>query len=68
MSWEDDYEPKTELGRRLLAWRREYIKAGGKLLSQDEVLELVRENRGEAEPALDDHKEMQSPGCFPSLN
>ncbi len=43
----DGYEPRTALGRKLIELRRAYILGGGKLLSQDEVLEEVRRNRGE---------------------
>ncbi len=43
----DYYQPRTELGRKLIALRRAYILGGGKLMSQDEILDAVRHNRGE---------------------
>jgi hypothetical protein len=42
----DFYQPRTELGRKLIDLRRAYILGGGKLLSWDEVAEEVRERRG----------------------
>jgi hypothetical protein len=42
----DFYQPRTELGRKLIELRRAYILGGGKLLSWDEVSEEVRERRG----------------------
>lgn len=43
----DHYQPRTELGRKLIALRRAHIEAGGKLLTQDEILAEVRRSRGE---------------------
>ena len=43
----DHYQPKTELGRKLIELRRAYIEGGGKLMTQDEILAEVRERRGE---------------------
>jgi hypothetical protein len=40
------YEPRTEVGRRLLEARRAYIESGGKLMNWDEVDEEVRRRRG----------------------
>ena len=40
------YEPRTEIGRLALAARRAYLKAGGKLLTADEINEEVRRRRG----------------------
>ncbi|MFQ3611054.1 MAG: hypothetical protein SNJ72_06095 [Fimbriimonadales bacterium] len=45
------YQPRTELGRRLLELRRAYISKGGRLLSVDEVEEEVHSRRGGAEDA-----------------
>ena len=42
----DRYQPRTELGRQLIALRRAYIQSGGKLLSWEEIEEEVRERRG----------------------
>lgn len=42
----DTYQPRTELGRKLIELRRAYIQAGGKLLSWDEINAEVRERRG----------------------
>jgi hypothetical protein len=42
----DTYRPRTELGRKLLELRREYIHSGGKLLSWEELDEEVRQRRG----------------------
>jgi len=47
--WEDmlpNYQPKTELGEKLLALRRAYIEKGGRLLSADELEEELRARRG----------------------
>lgn len=46
----DHYQPRTELGRKLIELRRAYIEGGGKLMTQDEILAEVRRRRGE-----DDH-------------
>ena len=43
----DLYQPKTELGRKLVELRRAYIEGGGKLMTQDEILAEVRGRRGE---------------------
>lgn len=40
-----EFIPKTEFGKRLYAIRMEAIKAGMKLLSEDEVLEEVKRRR-----------------------
>ena len=40
-------KPETALGRKLLAARSEYQKAGGRLLSLDEVCQEVAARRGE---------------------
>jgi hypothetical protein len=40
-------EPRTPLGRKLLAARAEYQRAGGRLLSLDEVCQEVAARRGE---------------------
>jgi hypothetical protein len=42
----DHYQPRTELGRRLVELRRASIRDGGKLLSCDELDEEVRQRRG----------------------
>jgi hypothetical protein len=41
-----DYQPKTELGRKLLALRRAYLAAGGQLLSPAALDEELRSRRG----------------------
>ena len=43
------FMPRTPLGKRLVALRRKAIQAGMKLLTEDEVLEEVRRQRGELE-------------------
>ena len=40
-------KPQTALGRKLFAARAEYQKAGGRLLSLDEVCQEVAARRGE---------------------
>ena len=45
----DHYQPRTELGRRLIELRRAYIESGGKLMTQDEILAEVRQRRGESD-------------------
>jgi hypothetical protein len=40
-------KPQTALGRKLLAARTEYQRAGGRLLSLDEVCQEVAARRGE---------------------
>ena len=39
------FEPRSELGRTLLALRRKYVEGGGKLLTADEIMAEVRESR-----------------------
>lgn len=41
-----DYQPRTELGKRLLALRRSYVANGGRLLSADALDEELRSRRG----------------------
>ena len=45
----DHYQPRTELGRKLIELRRAYIESGGKLMTQDEILAEVRRRRGESD-------------------
>ncbi|MGI8907869.1 MAG: hypothetical protein ACR2IE_15415 [Candidatus Sumerlaeaceae bacterium] len=40
------YEPRTELGKRMLEWRRKIEASGEKLLTLEEVREEVRARRG----------------------
>ncbi len=42
----DHYQPRTELGRKLIALRGANILAGGKLLSSDELDEEIHRRRG----------------------
>lgn len=42
----DHYQPKTELGRKLIELRRAYVEGGGKRMSWDEIDAEVRERRG----------------------
>lgn len=42
----DHYQPRTELGRELIALRRAYILGGGQLLSWDELDKEMQERRG----------------------
>jgi hypothetical protein len=42
----DRYEPHTEIGHLALAARKAYLKAGGKLLTADEINAEVRRRRG----------------------
>jgi hypothetical protein len=44
---EEDFNPKSELGKQLWEIRQRAIAKGMKLLSQDEILEEVRRRRGE---------------------
>jgi len=44
----DHYQPRTELGRKLIELRRAHIESGGKLMSWDEIDAEVRERRGGA--------------------
>jgi hypothetical protein len=41
-----EYQPRTELGKRLMAIRRSYIENGGRLLNDEELAEKLREQRG----------------------
>lgn len=41
-----DYQPRTELGRKLMAARRRIVASGEKLLSRAEVSREVKERRG----------------------
>jgi hypothetical protein len=43
----DDYRPRTDLGRDLLARRRAYVRGGGKLIGWEEIEAEVAERRGE---------------------
>jgi len=45
----DIYAPKTEFGKRLVALRRKAIASGLRLLTEDEILEEVKQRRGEFE-------------------
>ncbi|NEV62355.1 hypothetical protein [Thiorhodococcus minor] len=40
------YQPRTELGRRLVELRRAHLLGGGKLLDWDEIEAEARERRG----------------------
>lgn len=40
-AWLDSLVPQTELGRVLIAARREFLRRGGRLLSADEILEML---------------------------
>lgn len=42
----EQFKPRSELGRQLLALRRKYVENGGKLLTLDEIEAEVRELRG----------------------
>lgn len=42
----DFYEPRTDLGRRLVELRRAYILGGGRLLSWEEIDAEMRGRRG----------------------
>jgi hypothetical protein len=42
----DTYQPRTELGRKLIELRRAHVQAGGKLVNWDEIDAEVRERRG----------------------
>ena len=46
----DTYQPRTELGRKLIELRRAYIQAGGKLLSWDEIDHAKRLDNDEPLP------------------
>jgi hypothetical protein len=41
-----DYQPRTELGKRLLALRQAYVASGGRLLSGEALEEELRSRRG----------------------
>jgi hypothetical protein len=41
-----DYQPRTELGRKLITARRRIVASGEKLLSRAEVSREVKERRG----------------------
>lgn len=41
-----DYQPRTELGKRLLALRQAYVASGGPLLSADALDDELRSRRG----------------------
>ncbi|CAK0778440.1 hypothetical protein CCP4SC76_650007 [Gammaproteobacteria bacterium] len=42
----DNFQPRTELGRKLIELRRIYIQNGGKLLTWDELDEEMCRRRG----------------------
>jgi len=42
----DDYQPRTDLGRDLIALRRAYVRGGGKLFSWEEIEAEVAQRRG----------------------
>ncbi|HKQ05732.1 MAG TPA: hypothetical protein VJ464_11405 [Blastocatellia bacterium] len=42
-----NYTPRTLLGEKLLALRREILSSGARLLDQDEVEKEIAERRGE---------------------
>ena len=41
-----EWKPKTETGRKLLALREKYIRAGGELLDSEGIAEELRQRRG----------------------
>ena len=41
-----DYQPRTDLGKRLLALRQAYVASGGRLLSADALDDELRSRRG----------------------
>jgi hypothetical protein len=43
---QNEYQPRTELGRKLMAARRRIVASGEKLLSRAEVSREVKERRG----------------------
>jgi hypothetical protein len=49
-----DFEPKTELGRKLLEIRRRYIDAGGELLDEAGLEREIAERRGSVVYVQDD--------------
>lgn len=40
------YQPRTELGKRLLALRQAYVESGGRLLTAEALDEELRSRRG----------------------
>jgi hypothetical protein len=42
----DYYQSRTELGKKLLALRREYVLNGGRLLAEPELVNEIRLRRG----------------------
>jgi hypothetical protein len=42
----DHYQPRTELGRKLIELRRAYVQGGGKLLTWQELDEEMQRRRG----------------------
>ncbi|CAK0781597.1 hypothetical protein CCP4SC76_7890006 [Gammaproteobacteria bacterium] len=46
----DHYQPRTEIGRRALEARRAYIEGGGKLMTQDELLDYMHSTGDEQPP------------------
>lgn len=42
----DNYRPRTELGRKLLALRREFVAAGGQLLDAEALDDEIELRRG----------------------
>jgi len=49
----EGFEPRTELGRKLVALRHNYVEGGGKSMTVDEIMAEVRVGRGGAEETLD---------------
>jgi len=43
----DHYQPRTELGRKLIELRRAQVRDGGRLLSCEELDEEMRQRRGD---------------------
>lgn len=48
---EEDFIPKTELGKKLKEARRKIVESGEKLLSEDEILEFLDRDRNEKDQA-----------------
>ena len=44
----DTYIPKTELGKKLLEYRRQAVEAGLELMSADEIAQIMKELRGDS--------------------
>ncbi|MHB1678809.1 MAG: hypothetical protein ACYCSS_14985 [Sulfuriferula sp.] len=42
----DYYQPRTDLGKKLLSLRREYVLNGGRLLTETELLDEIHLRRG----------------------